>query len=118
MFNIGPQACNLIIKRLQHRCFPVKFVKFFKNTYSEEPILRAIASISGDAALSLRPYLAFTEVNYPIPPPKNYNASQKERIYLVFISKTKNTREKETKSKKSQTETTKWIVFHSLIIKQ
>ena len=54
MFNIGPQVCNLIKKRLQHRCFPVKFVKFFKNTYSEEPILGTIASISGDATLSPR----------------------------------------------------------------
>ena len=27
---------NFIKKRLQHRCFPVKFAKFFKNTYFEE----------------------------------------------------------------------------------
>ena len=24
----GPQPCNFIKKRLQHMCFPVKFVKF------------------------------------------------------------------------------------------
>ena len=26
------QACNFTKKRLQHRCFPVKFVKFFRTT--------------------------------------------------------------------------------------
>ena len=27
----GPQACNFIRKRLQHRCFPVKFAIFFRT---------------------------------------------------------------------------------------
>ena len=32
---------NFIEKRLQHRCFPVKFAKSFKNTHFEEHLLRA-----------------------------------------------------------------------------
>ena len=27
----NPEACNFIKKRLQHRCFPVKFVKFLRT---------------------------------------------------------------------------------------
>ena len=30
----GLQACNFIKKRLQHRCFPVKFVKFLRTPFS------------------------------------------------------------------------------------
>ena len=30
------EACNFIRKRLQQRCFPVKFEKSFKNIYFEE----------------------------------------------------------------------------------
>ena len=33
----GPQACNFMKKRLQHRCFPVKFTKFLRA-----PILKSI----------------------------------------------------------------------------
>ena len=29
--NTGLQPCNFIKKRLQHRCFPVKFVKFLRT---------------------------------------------------------------------------------------
>ena len=32
----GLKACNFIKKRFQHRCFPVKFAKIFKNIYLEE----------------------------------------------------------------------------------
>ena len=32
-----PQACNFIIKRLQHRCFPVKYTKLLRR-----PILKNI----------------------------------------------------------------------------
>ena len=36
----GPQACNFIKKRLQHKCFPVKFAKILgksilKNTFCD-----------------------------------------------------------------------------------
>ena len=40
----GPQAGNFIKKRLQQRCFPVKF-EIFKNTYFEEH-MRTAASKS------------------------------------------------------------------------
>ena len=30
---LEPSACNFIKNRLQHRCFPKKIAKFFKNTY-------------------------------------------------------------------------------------
>ena len=36
-------ACKLIVKRFQHRCFPVKFFQNFKITYFEE-YLRMTAS--------------------------------------------------------------------------
>ena len=32
----GLKTCNFIKKRIQHRCFPVKFAKYFKNTCFEE----------------------------------------------------------------------------------
>ena len=28
---VGLQACNIFKKRLQHRCFPVKFVKLLRT---------------------------------------------------------------------------------------
>ena len=34
----GIQSYYFIKKRLQHRCFPVKFAKFLKNTYFEENV--------------------------------------------------------------------------------
>ena len=30
---LGPQTCNIIKKRLQHCCFPVKFAKSLKAPY-------------------------------------------------------------------------------------
>ena len=32
----GPQACNYIKKRLQHRCFSVKFAKFLRIPFFTE----------------------------------------------------------------------------------
>ena len=29
----GPQGCNFIKKRLQHRCFPVKFAKYLRTPF-------------------------------------------------------------------------------------
>ena len=29
----GPQGCNFIKKRLQHRCFPVKFSKYLRTPF-------------------------------------------------------------------------------------
>ena len=37
----GPQACNFIKKRLQHRFFPVKFAKFLRTPSFTEHILAA-----------------------------------------------------------------------------
>ena len=31
----GPQVCNLIKKRLQHRCFPENFAKFLRAPFSQ-----------------------------------------------------------------------------------
>ena len=38
MFNKvrGLKFCNFIKKRLQHRCFPVKFVKFLRTPFFTE----------------------------------------------------------------------------------
>ena len=32
----GPQACSFIKKRLQHRCFPVKFAKLLRTPFFTE----------------------------------------------------------------------------------
>ena len=32
----GPQPCNFITKRLQHRCFPVKFAKFLRAPFLQK----------------------------------------------------------------------------------
>ena len=32
----GPEACNFIKKRLQHRCFSVKFANFLRAPFSTE----------------------------------------------------------------------------------
>ena len=36
----GPKACNFIKKRLWHRCFPVNFANFFKNTFGRLLVFR------------------------------------------------------------------------------
>ena len=41
----GLKACNFIITRPQHRCFPENFAKLFKNTYFEDHLRKAA---SGD----------------------------------------------------------------------
>ena len=33
---LSPQVCNFIKKRLQHRCFPMKFGKFLRTCIFEE----------------------------------------------------------------------------------
>ena len=37
-FKIGLQACNIIKKRLQHRCFPVNIAKFLRTAFSTEQL--------------------------------------------------------------------------------
>ena len=32
----SPQACNLIKKRLQHRCFPMKYAKFLRTPFLQK----------------------------------------------------------------------------------
>ena len=51
----GPQNCNFIKKRLQHRFLPVKFANFFKNTlfYRTSPVA-ASASFRFRARLSFK----------------------------------------------------------------
>ena len=44
-FFIKLQACNIITKRLQQRCFPVKFAKF-KNSFFEEHLQITAADTS------------------------------------------------------------------------
>ena len=41
----GPKVCNLIKKRLQHRCFPVKFAKFLRAPISKNIYERLLLSI-------------------------------------------------------------------------
>ena len=42
----GPQPCNFIKKRLQHRCFPVKFVKSLKTPFSTVHLGQLLFKIS------------------------------------------------------------------------
>ena len=63
--------------------------------------MRTTASISSDATPTERPYLTFTEVNYPIPSPKKniMPARVKKNAFPLFISKKK---KKQEKNKKQQ----------------
>ena len=38
----GPEACNFIKKRLQYKCFSVKFVKFLRNPVSKNSCERLL----------------------------------------------------------------------------
>ena len=40
----GLQACNFIKKRLQHRCFPVKFAKFLRTHFLKNSCERLLLS--------------------------------------------------------------------------
>ena len=42
----GLRACNFIEKRLQHRCFPVKFAKFLRAPFFTEGLLWLLFKIS------------------------------------------------------------------------
>ena len=42
----GMKPCNFIKKKLLHRCFPVNFVKFFKNIYFEKHKRRAASILT------------------------------------------------------------------------
>ena len=42
----GMKPCNFIKKKLLHRCFPVNFVKFFKNIYFEKHKRRAASVLT------------------------------------------------------------------------
>ena len=39
--SITRENCNFIKKRTRHRCFPVNFAKFFKNTFCLEHLRKA-----------------------------------------------------------------------------
>ena len=41
------QACNFIKKKLQHRCFPVKIAKVFKNSCFEEHLQTTTSNLCG-----------------------------------------------------------------------
>ena len=42
----GPQACNVIEKRVQHKCFPVKFAKFLRAPFFTEGLWWLLFKIS------------------------------------------------------------------------
>ena len=55
---------QFIKKRLQHRCFPVKFQKFLKATFFTETPLVA-ASVGNDILLViLSPYVQYDQIPY------------------------------------------------------
>ena len=42
----GLKACNFIKKRLQHKCFPMKYTNFFNNSFFTEHLRWML--LSGD----------------------------------------------------------------------
>ena len=61
LFNKVPclQVCNFIKKRLQHRCFPVKFAKFLRT-----PILKSICERLLCISYVLHKYVSHVKKNY------------------------------------------------------
>ena len=53
----GLKACNFVEKRLQHRCFPVKFAKFLRTPFFTEHIRWLLLEISHE----LSPFIAFED---------------------------------------------------------
>ena len=53
------QACQFIIKRLQHRCFPESFGSFLKNIYFEEDLQTAASNYSYFGVFSVSTFLKF-----------------------------------------------------------
>ena len=43
----GPQACNFIKMRLEHRCFPVKFAKLLRTPFFTEHLQWLLLTVSG-----------------------------------------------------------------------
>ena len=43
----GPQNCNFIKKRLQHRLFPMKFAKTLRRPYFTEHLQLLLLTVSG-----------------------------------------------------------------------
>ena len=50
------QACNFIKKRLQHRCFPMKFIKFFRALFLQN--ISTLVAASGSKQCTLKVYAA------------------------------------------------------------
>ena len=46
-FNKGPQACNFIKMRLEHKCFPVKFAKLLRAPFFTEHLQWLLLTVSG-----------------------------------------------------------------------
>ena len=46
------QACNFVKKRLQHRCFSMKFVKFLRAPFFKEHLRRLLLILVGTELLS------------------------------------------------------------------
>lgn len=43
----GPQACNFVKSKLQHRCFPVNIAKFFRELFFKLLTIFAKSTITG-----------------------------------------------------------------------
>ena len=72
-------------KRLQQRCFPVKFCEIFKNTYFEEHLRKTTSIyINGNVKLQSqpRPQSNFLKVFFSFSP-SSY--SEKENIFLKLL---------------------------------
>ena len=51
----GFEACNFILKRLQHGCFPVNIAKckIFENTYFEQHLRTAVSAVTASFSIQL-----------------------------------------------------------------
>ena len=60
------QACNFIEKRLQHRCFPMKFAKFFRTSilknFSERLLLDGLSFNVFDTKFYFQLYVCYSRV--------------------------------------------------------
>ena len=74
----GLRACNFIKKILQHKCFPVKFAKFFKNTFLYRTPLVAASE------LLERLRLGFSHLHEH----KSRHCFQDTVLYIHFVSVT------------------------------
>ena len=84
LFNkvVDLEDCNFIKRRLQRRCFPVKFAKFFRTFFTEHLLRLLLSSLSVDQILhyfqQLEHFEAWADSVHVRQMHKNFHLTQKE----------------------------------------